>query len=271
MKTICVILRLRYKPNVLFSCKLLYLTSCITQSMKINTKTSALLNENNANEYRNCISTLNSLQSNTEKIRHLSAHRETNKMTEILSYLTHLSITLEDIDKLQIIHVTGTHGKGSTCAFTEAILHNQGLRTGFYSSPHLFEVRERIRINQKPLSKESFVKYFWSCYNTLFNAVQHENKMPFYFAFLTLMAFQVFIEEKVDVCIVEVGIGGEYDCTNVIRRPRVCGITSLGYDHLNVLGSTIESIAWNKCGIMKPNVPCYIQYYSKQLEQVYKF
>ncbi|VDO21582.1 unnamed protein product [Brugia timori] len=127
---------------------------------------------------------------------------------------------LEEIDRLNVIHVSGTKGKGSTCAFTESILRQFGFKTGFYSSPHLVHVRERIRINGDPLSEEDFVKYFEHIYSLLEKAVEESNKtvtMPSYFKFLTVMAFHVFIEEKVDVAIVEVGIGGEHDCTNIIQ------------------------------------------------------
>ncbi|CAF1248669.1 unnamed protein product, partial [Didymodactylos carnosus] len=123
------------------------------------------------------------------------------------------------------------------------------------NSPHLIETRERIRINGKNLSKEKFVNYFWHCYNTIDTAVRNattaEINMPFYFSFLTTMMFYVFIQEQVDVAVVEVGIGGEFDCTNVIQKPVVCGITSLGFDHEKLLGNTIEEIAWNKAGIFK--------------------
>ncbi|KFP09114.1 hypothetical protein Z169_03820, partial [Egretta garzetta] len=126
------------------------------------------------------------------------------------------------------------------------------------SSPHLVQVRERIRINGQPISKELFSKYFWLVYNRL-----EETKdpacasMPAYFRFLTIMAFHVFLQEKVDLAVVEVGIGGAYDCTNIIRAPVVCGVSSLGIDHTSILGDTMEKIAWQKGGIFKPGVPAF--------------
>lgn len=87
--------------------------------------------------------------------------------------------------------------------------------------------------------------------------------MPAYFGFLTVMAFHVFMKENVDVAIMEVGIGGEYDSTNVIRKPAVCGVTSLGLDHTSILGTSIEKIAWNKAGIFKVHVFVVYQYYLK--------
>uniref|UniRef100_A0A8C2JZP3 Folylpolyglutamate synthase n=1 Tax=Cyprinus carpio TaxID=7962 RepID=A0A8C2JZP3_CYPCA len=148
--------------------------------------------------------------------------------------------------------------KGSTCAFTEQILRNYGFRTGFYSSPHLVQVRERIRINGQPIGKELFTKYFCQVYRRLEDTKEaHGGSMPAYFRFLTILAFNVFLQEKVDLAVIEVGIGGAYDCTNIIRRPWVCGISSLGIDHTSILGDTIEKIAWQKGGIFKLGVPAF--------------
>ncbi|NXD61713.1 FOLC protein, partial [Eolophus roseicapillus] len=126
------------------------------------------------------------------------------------------------------------------------------------SSPHLVQVRERIRINGQPISKELFSKYFWLVYNRLEETKDPEHgSMPAYFRFLTIMAFHVFLQEKVDLAVVEVGIGGAYDCTNIIRAPVVCGVSSLGIDHTSILGDTMEKIAWQKGGIFKPGVPAF--------------
>ncbi|NXT24887.1 FOLC protein, partial [Syrrhaptes paradoxus] len=126
------------------------------------------------------------------------------------------------------------------------------------SSPHLVQVRERIRINGQPISKELFSKYFWLVYNRLEETKDRAHgSMPAYFRFLTIMAFHVFLQEKVDLAVVEVGIGGAYDCTNIIRTPVVCGISSLGIDHTSILGDTMEKIAWQKGGIFKPGVPAF--------------
>uniref|UniRef100_A0A8V1AJ93 tetrahydrofolate synthase n=1 Tax=Gallus gallus TaxID=9031 RepID=A0A8V1AJ93_CHICK len=173
-------------------------------------------------------------------------------------FLERSGLQVEDLDRLNIIHVTGTKGKGSACAFTERILRGYGLRTGFYSSPHLVQVRERIRINGQPLSKELFSKYFWLVYRRLRGTKdESQANMPAYFRFLTIMAFHVFLQEKVDLAVVEVGIGGAFDCTNIIRAPVVCGVSSLGIDHTSILGDTVEKIAWQKGGIFKPGVPAF--------------
>ncbi|XP_067398219.1 folylpolyglutamate synthase, mitochondrial [Emydura macquarii macquarii] len=211
-------------------------------------------------EYQDAIRTLNTLQTNASYLEQVKRERGDPRvqLEAMKGFLQRSGLKVEDLDQLNIIHVTGTKGKGSTCAFTEHILRNYGLKTGFYSSPHLVQVRERIRINGQPISKELFSKYFWQVYNRL-----EETKdpgyasMPAYFRFLTIMAFHVFLQEKVDLAVVEVGIGGAYDCTNIIRKPIVCGVSSLGIDHTSILGDTIEKIAWQKGGIFKPGVPAF--------------
>lgn len=209
-------------------------------------------------EYQDAIRTLNTLQTNASYLDQVKRQRSDPRiqLAAMKGFLERSGLTVEDLDQLNIIHVTGTKGKGSTCAFTEQILRNCGLKTGFYSSPHLVQVRERIRINGQPISKELFSKYFWQVYNRLEESKTDDFcSMPAYFRFLTIMAFHVFLQEKVDLAVLEVGIGGAYDCTNIIKKPIVCGISSLGIDHTAILGDTIEKIAWQKGGILKPGVP----------------
>ncbi|XP_063140635.1 folylpolyglutamate synthase, mitochondrial isoform X5 [Rattus norvegicus] len=211
-------------------------------------------------EYQDAVRTLNTLQTNASCLEEVKRQRsDPQAQLEAMEvYLARSGLQVEDLNQLKIIHVTGTKGKGSTCAFTERILRNYGLKTGFFSSPHLVQVRERIRINGKPISPELFTKYFWHLYQQLeeFKDDSHIS-MPSYFRFLTLMAFHVFLQEKVDLAVVEVGIGGAFDCTNIIRKPVVCGVSSLGIDHTSLLGDTVEKIAWQKGGIFKPGVPAF--------------
>ncbi|KAI4250047.1 MAG: hypothetical protein L6R40_000218 [Gallowayella cf. fulva] len=168
---------------------------------------------------------------------------------------------------------TGTKGKGSTSAFVSSILtqylpspsQSKPLFTkiGLYTSPHLRFVRERIRINNEPISEELFAKYFFEIWDKLEDRARAKGEptdhtaKPSYFRFLTLMAFHTYIREEVDTAIIECGIGGEYDSTNVILNPSTTGITSLGIDHVQLLGRTIEEIAWHKSGIMKRGAAAY--------------
>lgn len=175
---------------------------------------------------------------------------------------------------MNTIHIAGTKGKGSTSAFISFILvryiqpspsqpQPPLSKIGLYTSPHLRFVRERIQINNEPLSEEVFAKYFFETWDRLEDSAKAKGEptdksaKPVYFRFLTLMAFHTYMSEGVDTAIIECGIGGEYDSTNILTKPSVTGITSLGIDHTAMLGNTIEEIAWHKGGIMKTDVPCY--------------
>ncbi|XP_008803144.1 folylpolyglutamate synthase isoform X2 [Phoenix dactylifera] len=161
------------------------------------------------------------------------------------------------ISQLKVIHVAGTKGKGSTCVFTEAILRCCGFRTGLFTSPHLIDVRERFRIDGVEISEGKFLEYFWWCWNRLQEKTNDDVPMPTYFRFLALLAFKIFSAEQVDVAILEVGLGGKFDATNVVQKPIVCGISSLGYDHMEILGNTLGEIAGEKSGIFKREVAAY--------------
>ncbi|KAK3021337.1 hypothetical protein RJ639_047080 [Escallonia herrerae] len=191
------------------------------------------------------------------------------KKLDRMSMYTKILGLEEHIAGLKIIHVAGTKGKsstqsssqllfqGSTCTFCEAILRECGLKTGLFTSPHLIDVRERFRLDGLEISEESFLLYFWDCWNQLKEKVSEDLPMPPLFQFLTLLALKIFVCEKVDVAIVEVGLGGKNDSTNVIKEPVVCGIASLGMDHVEILGDTLGQIASHKAGIFKPQVPAF--------------
>ncbi|KAI4299511.1 hypothetical protein L6164_032966 [Bauhinia variegata] len=174
----------------------------------------------------------------------------------LFHYLKMLDLE-EPISKMKIIHVAGTKGKGSTCTFTEAILRHCGFHTGLFTSPHLIDVRERFRLDGVEISEENFLAYFWWCFDRLKEKTDDKIPMPAYFHFLALLAFKIFAAEQVDVVIMEVGLGGKYDATNVVQTPIVCGITSLGYDHMEILGNTLGEIAGEKAGIFKHKVPAF--------------
>ncbi|KAI4459953.1 folylpolyglutamate synthase-related [Holotrichia oblita] len=210
-------------------------------------------------KYKEAVDALNNLQSNAAYIKErsnlkISYQEEYQRFLQMKKFLTSAGISREKLNTLQVIHVAGTKGKGSTCAFVRVFFDIMGIN-GFYSSPHLLEVRERIRIDGEPISHDMFAQNFWYIYNRL--SKDFPENLPVYFRFLTIMAFHIFLKEKVDVAVIEVGIGGELDCTNVLERVPVVGITSLGIDHTNLLGSTIEEIAWHKSGIFKENCKAY--------------
>ncbi|KAF8426995.1 putative tetrahydrofolylpolyglutamate synthase [Tirmania nivea] len=170
-----------------------------------------------------------------------------------------------DVNRLNVIHVAGTKGKGSTCAFVRSLLLAHGLRTGFplkvglYTSPDLRCIRERIQINEQLIPEDLFTKYFfevWDCLSSQDSQVAvRKYGMPRYLQLLALVACHTFIKEATDAAIWETHHGGEYDSTNFILEPVVTGITTIGMDHVAQLGPTIENVAWHKAGIFKSGTP----------------
>ena len=153
--------------------------------------------------------------------------------------------------RFKTIHVAGTNGKGSCSHTLAAILQSAGYKVGLYTSPHLIDFRERIRVNGIPVTKE-YVMDFVEKHRNFFEPLH-----PSFFELTTAMAFNWFVECEVDVAVIEVGLGGRLDCTNIIQ-PDLCVITNISFDHVQFLGNTLAQIASEKAGIIKPEIPVVI-------------
>ncbi len=164
--------------------------------------------------------------------------------------------------KFKSIHIAGTNGKGSSAHAIASVLQSAGYSTGLYTSPHLKSFTERIRINGEEVS-ESFVVEFVEVLRPHIEKIK-----PSFFEVTVAMAFQYFAEKQVDIAVIETGLGGRLDSTNVIT-PLLSLITSIGYDHVDILGDTLEQIAGEKAGIIKPEVPLVIGSTQRELYQVF--
>ena len=167
---------------------------------------------------------------------------------------------------LAMAHVAGTNGKGSTCATLEAILRAAGLRTGLYTSPYLQRYNERIRIDGEPIGDEALTALVRDTAPAV-EALAAQNIRVAEFEYGTALALCAFARAQVDVAVIEVGLGGRLDPTNVIR-PLVCAVTAVGMDHMQLLGDTIEQIAAEKAGIVKPGVPVVIARMDERAQRV---
>uniref|UniRef100_A0A8C6YMU8 tetrahydrofolate synthase n=1 Tax=Naja naja TaxID=35670 RepID=A0A8C6YMU8_NAJNA len=209
-------------------------------------------------QFQDAIRTLNTLQTNASYLEQVKRERGDPQLQlqAMAGFLERTGLKVNEffphnffiLNKYTSILLYGKYGIwGSSCAFTERILRNYNLKTGFTG----LVVRERIRINGQPISQELFSKYFWQVYNRL-----EETKDPKPYWVNETMSYFL-SSSQVDLAVIEVGIGGAYDCTNIVRKPIVCGVSSLGIDHTSILGDTIEKIAWQKGGIFKPGVPAF--------------
>lgn len=170
----------------------------------------------------------------------------------------------------KIVHVAGTNGKGSICAYLQAILMAEGKRTGFFTSPHLVSVNERIRVDNIQIDNETFLKVFRKVLKIVRQMVEDGIEHPSYFEFLFGMGMTAFAETDVEYIILETGLGGRLDATNAIDNPALAIITSISLDHTAILGDTIEKIAGEKAGIIKPGVPVFFDGSSKKAAEVIK-
>lgn len=165
--------------------------------------------------------------------------------------------------KFKSIHIAGTNGKGSCSHTLAAILQNDGYKVGLYTSPHIMDFRERIKINGECIRKE-YVIEFVNQEKSLFEKIH-----PSFFEVTTALAFKYFAEQHVDYAIIEVGLGGRLDCTNIIT-PILSIITNISFDHTNFLGNTLEKIAKEKAGIIKQNIPVIIGETTNETKPVFK-
>ncbi|KIW71825.1 hypothetical protein PV04_00057 [Phialophora macrospora] len=196
-----------------------------------------------------------------------SSYRGTPSITGMRDWLQKIGYTDADVAALNIIHVAGTKGKGSTCAFARSLLQERGKRTGFphkiglYTSPDLTCIRERIQIDGQPISEDLFTKYFFEIWDPLFSQqdgiATDDTKKPRFLQFMALLAIHTFRQEGTQATIFETHHGGEYDATNIVSAPVVTAITSIGLDHLAQLGPEIEDVAWHKAGIFKTGSPAF--------------
>lgn len=164
--------------------------------------------------------------------------------------------------KFKSIHIAGTNGKGSSSHMLAAILQESGYKTGLYTSPHLVDFRERIKINGEMVRKD-FVVDFVQRTQQLSDTIE-----PSFFELTVAMAFEYFATEKVDIAVIETGLGGRLDSTNVIT-PLLSIITNIGYDHMNILGDSLQQIAHEKAGIIKPSIPVVVGEYLEETKPIF--
>ena len=162
---------------------------------------------------------------------------------------------------LKCVHVAGTNGKGSTSHLIASVLQEAGYKTGLYTSPHLKDFRERIRINGEMIPKDEVIEFVETFKD------QWKEISPSFFEITVALCFRYFEKEKIDIAVIETGLGGRLDSTNVVT-PEVSVITNIGMDHMNLLGDTIEKIAFEKAGIIKQNCPVVIGSMRSEAEQI---
>ncbi|NJW53901.1 bifunctional folylpolyglutamate synthase/dihydrofolate synthase [Salinimicrobium oceani] len=181
-------------------------------------------------------------------------------LSNINKLVTHLDHPHE---LFRSIHVAGTNGKGSVSHMLASVLQEAGYKVGLYTSPHLKDFRERIRLNGEMISEEAVTNFIHT------NRSFFEQEQLSFFEMTVGMAFQFFAEEKVDIAVIEVGLGGRLDSTNIIS-PEVSVITNIGFDHVSILGNTLAEIASEKGGIIKPEIPVVIGEYQEETMPVFR-
>lgn len=168
----------------------------------------------------------------------------------------------------KVLHVAGTNGKGSVCAYMQAILLFEGKRVGFFTSPHLVKLNERIRINGKDIDDDTFCRIFAKVRQVAEELEKEGMEHPSYFEFLYGMGMLAFEENDAEYIVLETGLGGRLDATSATEDPEVCVITSIGLDHMEYLGDTVEQIASEKAGIIRPGVPVFYAQSTEESDRV---
>lgn len=171
-------------------------------------------------------------------------------------------------NNMKVIHVAGTNGKGSTCAYLASMLSNGGYKTGLFTSPHLVKINDRFRINGEVMADEDFVISFQKVKAVIDQATVDGLAHPSYFETLLLMGLDYYNRKNVDYLVLETGLGGGKDPTNCVQHPLACIITSISIDHVQYLGDTIPAIAGEKAGIIKPGVPIIYDGHVKDAAEV---
>lgn len=169
---------------------------------------------------------------------------------------------------MKLIHVAGTNGKGSVCAFLSTMLTAGGKKTGLFISPHLIKINERFQINNVPVSDDTFLGAYEEVAQVIKEMVADGFAHPTYFEILFAVSMVIFRDEKVEYAVLETGLGGRLDATNVIEHPLAVVLTSISLDHTEILGDTVSQIAWEKAGIIKPGVPVIFDGSNLQAEEV---
>lgn len=168
----------------------------------------------------------------------------------------------------RVIHVAGTNGKGSVCAFLASILQHGGKRTGLFISPHLIKINERFQIDREPVSDDTFLAAYERVKSAIDAMVREGFSHPTYFEILFAIGMVIFAEAKVEYVVMETGLGGRLDATNTVAHPIATVITSISLDHTEYLGDTVEQIAWEKAGIIKEGVPVIYDGRNRSAEKV---
>ncbi len=197
-----------------------------------------------------------------EEVPKFTTKNKRSNTVELLRQLGHPE------EKLKIIHVAGTNGKGSVCAFMSSALQEAGYRVGLFTSPHLIRINERFQINRQDVADDVFTEAFNEVMEAIDRMKENGFFHPTYFEILFAIGMVIFEKEKVDYLVMETGLGGRLDATNAVAHPILCVITSISLDHTEYLGDTIPQIAYEKAGIIKEGVPVVYDGRDREAEKV---